>query len=249
MVLIEGRYRSDPTSPTFFARTTCPTPHHPGTTRRRPPPSCPSCTSSGASISTLGGILEPETVSASDAVIARVDELQFDLGEGPCWDAIRTGLPVLEPDLVAAPRRLWPGFSDALLEEGVAALFAFPMLVGPFRIGAVDLYDVRPRELEGEDLARTADFAAKAGRRVLRRALRLAGVPPEAEPVQPHARRVIHQATGFVIAQLGVGADDAELLIQASAFTEGRPMREVAEEIVARRRRFTTDGVSIEGER
>jgi AmiR/NasT family two-component response regulator len=57
---------------------------------------------------------------------------------------------------------------------------------------------------------------------------------------------VIHQATGFVIAQLGVPAEEAELLIRASAFAEGRSMREIAEELVARRRRFTVEGTVIE---
>jgi GAF domain-containing protein len=200
---------------------------------------------SGAAISTLGGILGVETVSSTDRHIGRVDELQFDLGEGPCWDALASGLPVLEPDLVGAPRRFWPAFSPAVAREPIAALFAFPMHVGPFRIGAIDLYDVRPRALDDDDVTRAVDFAARTGRRVLRRALQLADAPDD-EPPLPHARRVIHQAIGFVIAQVGVPADEAELLIRASAFSEGRPMREIADEIVARRRRFVADGSVIE---
>jgi hypothetical protein len=201
----------------------------------------------GASISTMGGMLGSETLSATDPTIARVDELQLDLGEGPCWDALDVGGPVLEPDLLGAPRRHWPAFSEALQEQPIAALFAFPMTVGPFRIGAIDLYDVRPRELGDDDVARVVRFAAVTGRQVLRRALQHMSVD-EADVVPPHARRVIHQATGFVIAQLGVAADEAELLIRASAFAEGRPMREIAEELVDRRRRFTIDGAVIEEE-
>jgi hypothetical protein len=199
----------------------------------------------GASISTMGGMLSAETLSATDPVIARVDELQLDLGEGPCWEAFGTGVPVLEPDLVGAPRRFWPAFSPALQEERIGALFAFPMSVGPLRIGAIDLYDVRPRDLGPEDVEQVARFAARAGRTVLRRALRLADVDDD-ESGPPHARRVIHQATGFVIAQLGIPAEDAELLIRASAFAEGRSMREIAEELVSRRRRFTAEGAVIE---
>lgn len=30
---------------------------------------------------------------------ARIDEVQFDLGEGPCWNAVATGRPVLLPYL------------------------------------------------------------------------------------------------------------------------------------------------------
>jgi hypothetical protein len=199
----------------------------------------------GASISTLGGLLQPETVSASDARIARIDELQFDLGVGPCWDAVATGRPVLEPDLRASPRASWPGFSEAVLREQIAALFAVPMLVGPLRIGAIDLYDLQPRTLDGEELARTVSLAAVLGRQVLRRAIELAD--PEAfEPVSRHSRRTVHQATGFVIAQLGVSVEDAELLIQASAYAEGRPMQEIAEQIVSRERAFSATSGAIE---
>lgn len=199
----------------------------------------------GASISTMGGILAVETVSSTDARIARVDELQFDLNEGPCWDALDSGVPVLEPDLVGAPRRFWPAFSPAIAHEPIAALFAFPMRVGPFRIGAIDLYDVDPHELDDAAVQQAMEFAALVGRRILRRALRFAAAG-EGDPLPLHSRRVIHQATGFVIAQLGLPADDAELLIRASAFAEGRPMSDVAEEIVDRRRRFTADGAMIE---
>jgi GAF domain-containing protein len=199
----------------------------------------------GASISTMGGMLAAETLSATDPTIARVDELQLDLGEGPCWDALDAGRPVMEPDLLGAPRRYWPAFSPAVRAEPIAALFAFPMQVGPFRIGAIDLYDVRPRELGDDDVASVVEFAAVTGRQVLRRALRYTAID-DADVVPPHARRVIHQATGFVIAQLGVPAEDAELLIRASAFAEGRTMREIAEELVSRRRRFTIDGAVIE---
>jgi AmiR/NasT family two-component response regulator len=56
---------------------------------------------------------------------------------------------------------------------------------------------------------------------------------------------VIHQATGFVIAQLGVSASDAELLIRARAFAEARTMQQVADDIVGRRIRFTMAGAGI----
>ena len=49
----------------------------------------------GASISMLKSPFRTEVVCASDALAARLDELQIDLGEGPCWDAVSTLQPVL----------------------------------------------------------------------------------------------------------------------------------------------------------
>jgi hypothetical protein len=202
----------------------------------------------GASISTMGKLLGDETLSATDSRIARVDELQLDLREGPCWDALALGRPVLEPDLANSPRTVWPAFSEAIQAQRIAALFAFPMIVGPFRIGAIDLYEETPGDLNADAVARTVQLAAVTGKQVLRRAIQRAR-PDTDDLFGPHSRRVIHQATGFVIAQLGVPVDEAELLIQASAFAENKSMRDIAEEIVRRERGFTMDGGSIEESR
>ncbi len=204
----------------------------------------------GASVSTLGGFLSPETIDASDDTIARVDELQFDLGEGPCWDAVTTGRPVLEPDLRGRPGRVWPAFSRAIAEsDDVAALFAIPLQVGPVRIGAIDMYDVRPGALAEADLLRTIALAAELSRTVLRQVIEENGLGEAPLAARPRSRRRIHQATGFVIAQLDVSAADAELLIQARAFAEGRTMAEIADDILTKRRRFTVQGGEFEEER
>ena len=43
----------------------------------------------------------------------------------------------------------------------------------------------------------------------------------------------------MVLAQLGTTAEDAHLILQARAFAENRPMREVAQDVLDRRIRFT----------
>ena len=199
---------------------------------------------SGAAVSTLGRFLGSETVAASDDTAARVDELQLDLGEGPCWDTVDLGRPILEPDIRNHPRRNWPAFSDALREENVGALFAFPLSIGAMRIGALDLYTERPAELPAEQAEQAGAMADLISRHVLRRAVRLAVALDEGQ--DRHSRRTIHQATGFVIAQLGVSAEDAHALIQGQALTEKRPMSEIAEDIVSRRLKFRMVGNRIE---
>jgi GAF domain-containing protein len=200
---------------------------------------------SGVSVSTLGELLGTETVSASDEQIARVDELQFDLGEGPCWDALAHRRPVIEPDLRGNPPRAWPAFTKAIADEAVAAIFAFPLVIGPLRVGAIDMYRREPGELSREHQDLSLQLAAIVGRRVLRDALLRTG-RDELQAEGGFSRRIVHQAVGFVIAQLGVSAEDAELLIQGQAFAENRSMREVAEDIVGRRMRFSLEGDGIE---
>lgn len=199
----------------------------------------------GVSVSALGGLIASETISASDDVAARIDEIQFDLAEGPCWTALRIEAPVLAEDLVGSPNESWPAFNDAVRDEPVRAVFAFPIVFGPFPLGAVDVYAPRPTTLAPEQVQQGVTLAAAVGRRVLRRALR-ATVDDDPEDRSPFSRRVVHQATGVVLAQLEVSPDDAYLLIQGHAFARRTSMRRVAEEILAGVVRFETHGGLIE---
>lgn len=52
----------------------------------------------GAGIMLIAGDIAHGSVCTTDAVSALVEQLQCDLGEGPCVDAHRQDHPVLEPD-------------------------------------------------------------------------------------------------------------------------------------------------------
>jgi hypothetical protein len=186
----------------------------------------------GTAISTIGDLLGTETVYATDAQAARLDELQFDLGIGPCWDALRTARPVIEPDLRRHPRTVWPVFSESATADGVGSLFAFPMLVGSLWIGAVDMYAREPVTLDRVQTRQAASLADLVGRQVLKRALIRAAVVDPEEPDSPFSRRLVHQATGMVLAQLDISADDARLVIQGHAFSTGRSMMDVSRDVV-----------------
>jgi len=193
----------------------------------------------GTAVSTIGDLLGTETVSASDAVAARLDELQFDLGEGPCWDALRLRRPILEPDLRRRSLQTWSSFTPAALDAGVGALFAFPMLVGPLRIGAVDMYTRDPAVLDEAHAQAATRLAEAAGRTLLKRALDTMGREEPTDDANPFSRRVVHQATGMVLAQLDVSADDARMVIQAHAYATDRSMMEVSRDVLDGRLDFS----------
>ena len=199
----------------------------------------------GASVSTLGGILGSETLSASDVHAARLDEVQFDLGEGPCWDALRSAKPVAEPSLQTDGAGRWPAFAAAVRDQPVSSVFAFPLIVGPLKLGAVDLYSRDPVELDATDSQRASALAAIVGRHVLRSALE-ASAPAAGGDTNPRSRRTIHQATGVVLAQLGIGPEDALLMIQGHAFASERSMMDIADEIVEGRLAFRSRHGRIE---
>ena len=199
---------------------------------------------SGAAVSVMvSGASGQSTICASDDVAARIDELQFDLGEGPCWDAMGSHSPVLTPDLAVMGRSTWPAFGEAVARDdrasAVASVFAFPLTIGSLEIGAIDLYSVQPTELQTTAVSEASELADIAAWQVLRKIL-----GEELDEVPRYSRREIHQATGMIIAQLDVTAEEASLLLRAHAFATSRSVRDLANDVIARRIDFSENGRS-----
>lgn len=200
----------------------------------------------GASVSTLGDVLGTEIVSSTGPDAHRLDELQFDLGEGPCWDAIRLGEPIVEADLPGVGMRRWPAFAAAAVHKSQAAsIFAFPVAVGPLRFGAVDLFTTSRLTLSPRQTRQATAMAKVIGRHLLREAVDRTHEDDSSE-ARRSSRREVHQATGMVLAQLETTAEEALLLIQGHAFATGEPVAVVASEIVERRLHFRRVGGEIE---
>jgi hypothetical protein len=204
---------------------------------------CASVTgATGAGLMLMSGDVPRGSVATTDDVSTLIEELQFSLGEGPCVDAFRLDVPVLEPDLAdpAVPR--WLAFSPPVIEAGARAIFGFPLQVGTVRLGALNLYADRPGGLTDErhaDALVMADIAAQA------LLIMQAHAPPGALAVELEAgsnfQHVVHQASGMVAAQLGVSVGQALIRLRGHAFGHDRPLRDVANDVVTRRLRFEDD--------
>jgi hypothetical protein len=182
-------------------------------------------------------------ICSTDPVSARIEDLQFTLGEGPCVDAVSSGAPVLIPDLAEPDLAVerWPAFMEGAAAAGVRAVFAFPLRVGAIRVGAIDLYRDRPGELDAGELP-AALMAADAAALAL---LRLESGRDDLLADDPSASFTnelqVHQATGMIQVQLGVSTEQAFVLLRARAFAAGRPLADVASDVVARRTRFSPE--------
>lgn len=194
---------------------------------------------SGAAVSMFGGASAETLVCSSGAIATRLDELQFDLGEGPRWEAARTRQPVLVPDVHAPLPYSWPVLSKALDETKVAAIFVFPLTVGALDLGVVELHRTTPGGLSISDQSRAAAIADDTAWHLLRRVLSMNS--PDTDPTIDTAlmsRREIHQATGMVLAQAGTTAAEALLLLRAHAFAKALTLRETADEVLLGRLSF-----------
>lgn len=103
----------------------------------------------------------PGYVAASDASALRFEELQTELGEGPCVAAYDSGEPIAVADLRSDER--FPAFATKAVEAGLVAVFTFPLRQGEVCLGALDLYRDAPGLLDDDaiEVAQTlADVAA-----------------------------------------------------------------------------------------
>lgn len=192
----------------------------------------------GTGIILTAGGEQRTSLGASDEVEGVIEEAQFTLGEGPCVDAGRSAVPVHAPDLAGPSHTRWPTFSARAVEAGVAAIFALPLQVGSARIGAINLYCVRPGPLSQSQLTTAVaiadlvthailDLQARAPTEAL--AAGLAAVPLRAQ---------VHQATGRISAQLDVGVAEALVRLRAYAYAHDRTIDDVAATVVSGALRF-----------
>ncbi len=179
------------------------------------------------------------TVGASGPGISSVQELELELGEGPGVDAWAALEPVLEPDLAAPSVVRWPAFASAAAGAGLLAVFAFPLRLGAIRIGVLELYRDHRGGLSVDEHGYALVLADVATWVVL-------GLQSDA-PVsgmhellasEPDHWAEVHQATGMAAVQLGVPLEEAFVRLRAHAFASGRPLRDVASDVVTRRLRL-----------
>jgi hypothetical protein len=200
----------------------------------------------GAAISVTTDPADRGYSGASDPTAAHLDDLQFTLGEGPCWDATRYGHPVLVGDLTGPAGRRWPMFTPAVLAAGFRAIFAFPLQIGAIRLGTLDLVCAQPGTLDSDALADALIVTDVVALTLVDTAAGDSHDPVDLLPglgsdASGMYRAEIHQATGMVIAQLGVSAQEALVRLRAHAYAAGRTADEVARDIVARRLRLDGD--------
>jgi GAF domain-containing protein len=192
----------------------------------------------GVAISVLDQERKISTIHASDDTVARLEELHFDLGEGPLFDTVAQARPVLIPDIRVEKR--WPIFAQSTLTMNVGALFVFPLMLGAACVGAAFCYRTQPGPLDAAAVETASGLSRAIAGPTFRHAILLAGVEDADADSPIEMRREVHQATGMVLLQLDVSATDAFARMRAYAFSNGVSLRDVARDVISRRLDFST---------
>lgn len=201
---------------------------------------CTTCVPvTGAGIIVMADSGPGAMLASTDGPARIMEELQFTLGEGPCVDASTSGRPVLQPELARTAAQRWPGFAAGALGAGVRAIFAFPLQVGGIRVGVLDLYRDVEGALDDCELAEALAFADAATSVLLQLQATSGPEGRQAGLVELiEDRAEVHQATGMISVQAGLGLAAALVLLRAHSYAAERPILDVARLVIARTLRF-----------
>jgi diguanylate cyclase (GGDEF)-like protein len=115
----------------------------------------------GAGVTLISPGASPRFIAASDESAWRFEQLQTELSEGPCLAAFHTGESVSIADL--HDDSAFPRFAARAVDEGLVAVFTFPLRQEGGQLGALDLYRTTPGLLNSEAMSAAqtlADVAA-----------------------------------------------------------------------------------------
>lgn len=175
----------------------------------------------------------PFTVSATGTLAGQVDELQYGADEGPCLDALRTGLVVSVENLALEDR--WDGYRPHALAHGVLSSLSLPMAVDGQVVAAMNLYATRPAAFDGPHRQQAETFAARCadGLTVILRQASQTKLHQQLTEAMS-SRSVIDQAIGILMGQQRCKAADAFDLLRQASQHRNRKLRDIAADIITK---------------
>lgn len=190
----------------------------------------------GAGVTLLGsegnGEGQARTSGATSELVARADELQYQLGEGPCLTACRLD-QVVRVDDIQRDRR-WPRWRDGVLTLGLRSSLSAPLDTQGRTLGAIKVYGDRPAAFDEDGellLTRFADQAAilLSNISALDQAERLS----ESLRQALRSRNLIALATGVLMERMHLTEERAFLLLVEAARRQSRELAEEAAAVVS----------------
>lgn len=181
------------------------------------------CDHAGVTMVTRDGL---ETMAATSELVTGGDRLQYELGEGPCVDTVKTHTTVISSEVASDPR--WPHWGPVVAQRyGVGSMLSLLLYTGNDSYGALNLYSTRPNAYNSDDilvahsLAAHLAVAVAAAREIDHRGLAMV------------SRLVIGQAEGILMERYKVSAEHAFDLLRHVSEDSNRKLVLIAEELVA----------------
>lgn len=180
-----------------------------------------------AGISLTHATRPPRTVAATSDVASRVDQLQYDTGEGPCMQALEQSDVVWSADL--ATDEQWPAFAPrAVQHAGVRSMLSFRMFLTDGYRGALNFYASVPAAFDDLSISIGAIFAAYASLSLINDLHR----DEAAHLVQAlESCRMIGSAIGILMARELCNQEEAFNRLRAASQHTHRKLRDIADDV------------------
>jgi GAF domain-containing protein len=167
---------------------------------------------------------ELETVAPTDPVVEAIDQIQYEVREGPCLDALYHAETVRMNDMASEPR--WSQFTARARSHGMHSMLCARLFVSAGTLGALNTYAAEPNAYADEAIEEIRLFATHA-------AVALASSRKVDQLTQAVATRdVIGQAKGILMERHKINADEAFAMLVRVSQRGHLKLREVAERLV-----------------
>lgn len=182
----------------------------------------PGCDAAGITIVTRGRRFE--TPAYTEEMVLSGDVLQYELGEGPCLDAIWEERVVHCPDLEQETR--WQAWAPRVRQHGARSMMCFRLFTRSDTVGALNLYSRTAGAFTPVDVDEGLALAAHV-------AIAISGAQQAEQMADAlDTRTVIGQATGLLMERFDLDATHAfSVLTRISSHSNTR-VRDIATELV-----------------
>jgi hypothetical protein len=173
------------------------------------------------------------TIGGSSGTAMVLDRIEQTLGDGPCVDALESGVPVLLGD-VSSDRR-WPDYRSALSAAGIASALGIPMKLDDDAGAVLDFFAPVSGRFSERAVADGVRFAGMAGK-ALRLAVRIVSADQRAAHLKAamDTRTVIDLACGIIMAQSKCNKEAAFELLRNASNTRNQKLNDLAQTLVDR---------------
>ncbi len=192
----------------------------------------PRCDYAGISLRRPGGQVDSPAVS--DPLVEKADGLQYELGEGPCLDAIWVDDTYVIEDLTTETR--WPEWAPRAAELGLRSVLSVRMPAPQGVLGGLNLYSTTAGPYEEDQVDSAHALAAQAG------VVLWAKSEHQGLRTAMQTRHLIGMAQGILMARHGLTPERAFEVLRRVSSQQNLKLRDVAERLV----HDATDGGSSE---
>jgi transcriptional regulator with GAF, ATPase, and Fis domain len=173
-----------------------------------------------------------QRVASSSEETRLLELLQVQTREGPCFEAVQSGLPIIVED-IAGSRDRWPTFAGRADADGFHSVYAFPLRLRDSTIGGLNLFGRNVASMDEESRVIAQALADIATIGILQqRSIHRTSLLAENLQRALNTRIVVEQAKGILAERGGLRMDVTFDLLRSYARSHNLKLSAVAHSVV-----------------